>query len=889
MNKKKNENSSNKLNMKQKKISKNEINTKIKYDNDEGNNIIENILKRNKIKSKAVKTNEDFQENINKENEDKIKLLFSEYEQPGDFKFINIIKTVKKFSPSFLKSIEKRNNYKLIINIIVDDDSLNSTNNLLKIFKIIESSLNSLNEINITIDRILICVFFQHFTYESSFNYLFPGLKFYNYINQKPNLFHCSSGQYLSENKINILLIYKKASTFIEIYKFFYSNIMTCFMSNKSKEKNKTILIVNWPNGKIFSEINKNSEKKNGVWTWSQSKNILKNVFKICGNKNIILIPDINFVPHKEDKIFGLINKYSLDKDKIKINLYWNMISGFPIDHNFFFINMNYTLFSSLKKFYQKEINIFSNEYYHDYSLTIYLRQQMKNEIIYGISDVEIEYSDLPWNLMIFFHNLILRRGSENANFLNLMLYFFSCEKCSYKVIIEKIFIFFKLINNFLQFFWLGISFLISYALSNDTFGSEGNKMDYFCSLGYFIMNLILLAISSLYVRNNPIIKQSKKDRYIKLKSEGFSIILILYIVHYIYFFFFIICALIAIIHIKQGKYADIRDREYYVLNTNYVIILLFSNIAIYFLPSFFNFSNITSKGFLYYLLLFLPCAPTFFHFPSVFTFMKTINSKEKKSEAKYIILYVVLNGMLTVLCLVFDTTRQNRMNFLSVIVFVISLLNVIKLIVSIIGMCLIKRNKKIFEKYLEDNDNINLREDINFSEDKDDNKENNILTNTNLVINDNKLKEINEEKNKKSENEINTIKNKEFNDKAIEIEESKIPEKIKNINKQNFYEENIPQNVIDSTNFATIAQKIDKFPMDSIENNIETKPIETKIKKSFNNLKESLKPILQENNVLEENDKYPKDTTQSFSAQNSSIDISDGIINKKDLEENGA
>ena len=96
---------------------------------------------------------------------------------------------------------------------------------------------------------------------------------------------------------------------------------------------------------------------------------------------------------------------------------------------------------------------------------------------------------------------------------------------------------------------------------------------------------------------------------------------------------------------------------------------------------------------------------------------------------------------------------------------------------------------------------------------------------------------------------------------------------------------------VCDKENFLiyTIAQKIDKFPMDSIENNIETKPIETKIKKSFNYLKESLKPILQENNVLEENDKYPKDTTQSFSAQNSSIDISDGIINKKDLEENGA
>ena len=224
MNKKKNEGNSDYMKLKPKKLSKSEMNTRVNYNNDDGNNIIENILKINKIKRNSLKTNEEFKENINKDFDSNKNLLSNDYLQPGDFKFINIIKTMKIYNPDIFKLLPNSNNYRMIINIIVEDDSLNSTNDLLKIIKLIESSLKSLNQIKITINKFLICIFFQHLSHESSFKHLFPGLKFYNFI--KSDNFYCSLGQYSSKNKLNILLLYKEASTFVQIYKFFYTQLL---------------------------------------------------------------------------------------------------------------------------------------------------------------------------------------------------------------------------------------------------------------------------------------------------------------------------------------------------------------------------------------------------------------------------------------------------------------------------------------------------------------------------------------------------------------------------------------------------------------------------------------------------------------------------------------
>ena len=62
------------------------------------------------------------------------------------------------------------------------------------IFESIIFSLIGLNEIKISNIDFLVCIFFQHFSYESSFRELFPGLNYNssnNYKN-KNNNFYCS-------------------------------------------------------------------------------------------------------------------------------------------------------------------------------------------------------------------------------------------------------------------------------------------------------------------------------------------------------------------------------------------------------------------------------------------------------------------------------------------------------------------------------------------------------------------------------------------------------------------------------------------------------------------------------------------------------------------------
>ena len=128
MKKKKNENIS-KIKFSHKNSIKSENNPRVKYNYDNGNNIIGNILEVNKIKSNSIKTNPDYQDkfDISKYNgEAKKNLILSEYIQRSDFSFIKIRKSKEKYEPKNIKSFYNFENCKIVINIIIDDDSLNT-------------------------------------------------------------------------------------------------------------------------------------------------------------------------------------------------------------------------------------------------------------------------------------------------------------------------------------------------------------------------------------------------------------------------------------------------------------------------------------------------------------------------------------------------------------------------------------------------------------------------------------------------------------------------------------------------------------------------------------------------------------------------------------------
>ena len=708
-------------------------------------NVIANILKTNNVKSETFQNLEKEKINsnikyINKNSSTSVNInVDKEYKEKGDFNFINISQKVKPFlyKPKNTKKyptnsynnnfhfLDILNTFRMIINILIDDDSLNSSNNLLKIFESIILSLNSLGEINISNKDFIICIFFQHISNEGTFKDIFPQLNFYNCNNWnlKMNSYYCSYGSVISVNEtpINVLLFYKEKATYVEIYKFFYCNILNdliTLLNADSKDIGKTFLVVNWPNGKIY-------EKSSNKYHKSR---ILSNIFRICNNRNMILIPDINYSPYNNVDYFGYIQKYNFDSDKVHINLLWDMMCEYPIDHRFFFINMNFKLYLILKDFYQNKISIYSNEFYHDYLLSIYLKRQTKNIVIQKIQQVKIEYNNLPLNLIDFFLYFTLKRGSEYANVFSLICYFFSWRNMSFLKFLQKFVLVFKLINFLVEFFWLGLSLLISYAVFNETFGTEDNKVDYFCSLGYAIIVILLLFISSIYIKNKPKKKCNIIYRNVKRNKESFVILLVLYIVHYVYNIFFIVCSIIAIIHVENGKNKEYDNKNFYIFQKDYFLLLLLLNILFVILPSFIRPSNIISFGFLLYLVLQFPNATCFFHIPYLFTSIRNINSENKSSEYLYISLYIILNGLLTVMCLVFDTKRQRRMDFFYVLASILVILNGVKFIILLVGICWQNRfNKEISTGQIPQYNIVNSEYDNNIND-----KKNNIINNSN-------------------------------------------------------------------------------------------------------------------------------------------------------------
>ena len=722
--------------------------------NEENGNVIANILKTNNVKNVSYRDQE-ILENISqikysKKNSNSSIYIEDDYKEIGDFNFISISEKVKPFLYKPQKSkeysshafnnfyfLDIANTYKMIINILVDDDSLHSSNNLSKIFELIVLSLKDLNDINITNKDFLVCIYFQHFSNDKTFKQIFPGLNFYNCNNWnlKMNTFYCSYGEVISVNDtpIYVLNFYKESSTFVEVYKFFYCNVINdliTLINADAKEIGKTFLVVNWPNGKLYKQsINKHFKST-----------ILPNIFRICNNRNMVLIPDTNYHINLKKDFFGYINKYNLDSEKIYVNLLWDSMCAYPIDHRFFFINMNFKLYLILNEYYQNnKINIYANPYYHDYNLSLYLKQQVKNIVIQKIQQIKIEYDDIPSSLNDFFYDYILRKGSEYANFIPLFFYFISFKNMSCIKFLQKFVVLFKLGCFLVEYFWLGLSLLISYAVFNDTFGSGNNNMDYFCSLGYAMIVILLLFISTIYIKNKTKIKHNRIYRNAKRNEESYLIIYILYIVHYIYNAFFLICSIIALIHVEQGKTKQKGNKDYYLFQKKFFILLIILNFLFIILPLFIRPNNIISKGILYYIIAQLPNSSCFFHVPYLFTSIRNVNSSNKYLESVYISLYLLLNGLLTVVCIVFDTKRQRRMDFLYVIATIYAVLNGIKLIILVIGFCLQNKfNKNIINGLIPQYNVVNSEYENNINDVNlfDNNTLNN--RNDNLKINKN-------------------------------------------------------------------------------------------------------------------------------------------------------
>ena len=156
-----------------------------------------------------------------------------------------------------------------------------------------------------------------------------------------------------------------------------------------------------------------------------------------------------------------------------------------------------------------------------------------------------------------------------------------------------------------------------------------------------------------------------------------------------------LICSIIAIIKVYNGT-SDFSD-NYHYFRKNYFILLLILNLIFAFIPSLIKITTLPTKGFLLYLLLQFPNSTCFFHIPYLITCIRNINSEKKKYESLYISLYLLLNGAFTIMCIVFDTKRQRRMDFFYLITIILAVLSGIKILILIFSCSL----QNIFNRHI--------------------------------------------------------------------------------------------------------------------------------------------------------------------------------------------
>ena len=222
----------------------------------------------------------------------------------GNFSFLEVNQKVIPFkyrvstfqtSPLNFHFLENRDQYTLIIPIIIENDSLSSSKKLRKSMNSLYLSLPELHQIGITNKNILICLFFLNFSSNKTFSQLYPNTDYLAACCTGDLDYNCSSCYIVSSTGIPIPIISfnKNNATSVECLKVFYLIILDDI---KNIQKNFH-----------FNDINNNKEKKNNieyfyVLNWENGvipqKNTILNLIKASSTEPMSLIPAVNTIPN---------------------------------------------------------------------------------------------------------------------------------------------------------------------------------------------------------------------------------------------------------------------------------------------------------------------------------------------------------------------------------------------------------------------------------------------------------------------------------------------------------------------------------------------------------------------------------------------------------------
>ena len=746
----------------------------------------------------------------------------------------NRSKKISNINPFYF--LENKDDFTLIINIFIEDDSFNHSDKLRKIFNLLFLSLNDLNKLNISNKNILVTLFFSNFSSEKTFNQLFPYIDYLSAIYNNKE-FLCSSCYIVSSTGIplNILCFYKNKSTKLESLKLFYSYIIfdiKFFEEYNKKNLNNFLRNENIIKTSTDEDMSIKSLKNNGfyVLNWGlgiiPSKTSIGNLIRTTGENNITIIPKITSIPYnkKFGNFFGtILTNYYIIKD-IE-NYFYYINTSVPIDHRFNFMRIDKNNFDIIKKYFINNICIDSSNHYNDYKFSLYLyenyyvtKPNSNNEKIYYISDIEVIYYENKINFNDFMKIYCSNNIGEYLSLIdNFYQFIFNWNDMNFKKFIKKLFQIFHILSLFFNFILFGLTFIIIKIILSEAFSNKDERIINF----FLITYMLIIIISMIFSVMSPNIHKN---------DITFELINILFVA---YFLFILLCSVFAIINIKKEN-----DKSHYTYKRNPMIILIVLNLVFYFSPYILDFKHVKSNiinMFLY--IIVYPSILTIFNLyinVNVMAYygrnLNYINYKNTKSNSNIInerkktfILIYIFTNFIFIFLIFFLTDRSINMSCVNVLTIIFTSMHGFKGINIFIGYFHIflftkkhiksyrhssnivdeDMKKKIFgEKFIIkgiDNDNElsnnnkekeeeliknNLTSATTIKNDIKSNINNNNINNNNTNINNNNNNNINDTNNKaydkmnENNNEVQDFKEL-FNDLKPSME-------ISNLNKKN-------------------------------------------------------------------------------------------------------
>ena len=669
-----------------------------------------------------------------KKNDDKIPLIKKVYDGE-DFGYLE-----RKNNNSYLYSqppIENNNlkryngHYYYLITILIPSDSKSNSILLKTTLDSIDNNMHNLEKLEIHSKDILILLFFENIRT----SILFKNQDFNFNFTQKDYIYiECNATYKDMKNNYDTIVFTKNGmSNLIDHVKTFYNDIVPDI-----KKQNGFIYTSILKNGIIFKEE-----------TFFRSFLCLRD----SHNKGCIVVPSIELIPQG---LYAKIHQY----ENVHFNLYdlsyYDIAISVPINSFFNFMKMNTPLLDDIKKFYKEKIKDNNcSIYYHDYSMSIYLKK-----LIYDINyltfvtgyfyETDIEYTD-------YLNQYVHKYSGYYANFFNLLDSFLTFANCD---ALKKIMLFFQIIGMILLFVFPSLSTMVIYTIFYECFNTTDGRTAAFFTIIYFCF-LILAGVTY---------KKTNTESILRMKLISF----LFFVFFEIYYIFMLVCSIIATNNINKNK-----KNDRYTFNKTAISLIIVLNFAFGILPMIFLIEKIISNIANMFLYLFLGAPSSNSIFLMAYLFNSTDNSGGNKIEEQngFMILVFFIFNLLFEGLIFFNTDRTQRVKAVLVLSIIFTIYNFFKQFGIILRIFTIgkklednckdknnvldiwKKNRELKGIMGEKNNNNNEDEGMQKVND-----ENNNVINRSLENQSNNLKDINNNRNNPSINNFEEEQNRNEN-----------------------------------------------------------------------------------------------------------------------------